>query len=58
MTGASARPAPLLGVVGGTGLYAMDQLQGVEEQWIDTPFGRHSVQTVRGAGYRLAADGG
>jgi DNA-binding response OmpR family regulator len=25
---------------------------------IDTPFGRHSVQTVRGAGYRLAADGG
>jgi two-component system OmpR family response regulator len=25
---------------------------------IDAPFGRHSVQTVRGAGYRLAADGG
>jgi two-component system OmpR family response regulator len=25
---------------------------------IDTPFGRHSVQTVRGAGYRLATDGG
>ena len=25
---------------------------------IDTPFGRHSLQTVRGAGYRLAADGG
>jgi DNA-binding response OmpR family regulator len=25
---------------------------------IDTPFGRRSVQTVRGAGYRLAADGG
>ena len=25
---------------------------------IDSPFGRHSVQTVRGAGYRLAADGG
>ncbi len=25
---------------------------------IDTPFGRHSVQTVRGAGSRLAADGG
>ncbi|WP_371495031.1 response regulator transcription factor [Kitasatospora sp. NBC_00374] len=25
---------------------------------IDTPFGRSAVQTVRGAGYRLAADGG
>jgi DNA-binding response OmpR family regulator len=25
---------------------------------IDGPFGRHAVQTVRGAGYRLAADGG
>jgi two-component system OmpR family response regulator len=25
---------------------------------IDEPFGRHSIQTVRGAGYRLAADGG
>ena len=25
---------------------------------IDAPFGRHALQTVRGAGYRLAADGG
>ncbi|SFR27843.1 DNA-binding response regulator, OmpR family, contains REC and winged-helix (wHTH) domain [Lentzea waywayandensis] len=25
---------------------------------IDLPFGRHAVETVRGAGYRLAADGG
>jgi DNA-binding response OmpR family regulator len=25
---------------------------------IDTPFGRHSLQTVRGAGYRLAGNGG
>jgi Response regulators consisting of a CheY-like receiver domain and a winged-helix DNA-binding domain len=25
---------------------------------IDSPFGRRAVQTVRGAGYRLAADGG
>ncbi|GII93781.1 response regulator transcription factor [Sinosporangium siamense] len=25
---------------------------------IDVPFGRNSVQTVRGAGYRLAGDGG
>jgi len=25
---------------------------------IDTPFGRHSLQTIRGAGYRLTGDGG
>ena len=25
---------------------------------IDRPFGRASIETVRGAGYRLAADGG
>ena len=25
---------------------------------IDTPFGRTALQTVRGVGYRLAADGG
>ncbi|MSV83988.1 MAG: response regulator [Actinobacteria bacterium] len=25
---------------------------------VDTSFGRHAIETVRGAGYRLAADGG
>ena len=25
---------------------------------IDRPFGRHALETVRGAGYRLRADGG
>jgi two-component system, OmpR family, response regulator len=25
---------------------------------IDEPFGRHSIRTIRGAGYRLAVDGG
>jgi DNA-binding response OmpR family regulator len=25
---------------------------------LDRPFGRDTIQTVRGAGYRLAADGG
>jgi len=25
---------------------------------VDRPFGRHSIETVRGAGYRLRADGG
>ena len=27
-------------------------------QAIDEPFGRHAIETVRGAGYRLAEDGG
>lgn len=27
-------------------------------QKIDTPFGHHAIETVRGLGYRLAADGG
>ncbi|MEO7752786.1 MAG: response regulator transcription factor [Terracoccus sp.] len=27
-------------------------------QKIDAPFGRHAIETVRGRGYRLAADGG
>jgi DNA-binding response OmpR family regulator len=25
---------------------------------IDEPFGRHAIETIRGAGYRLASDGG
>jgi DNA-binding response OmpR family regulator len=25
---------------------------------IDQPFGRATIETIRGAGYRLAADGG
>jgi len=25
---------------------------------IDQPFGRHAIETVRGAGYRLAGNGG
>jgi 5'-methylthioadenosine phosphorylase len=40
--------AGLLGVIGGTGLYAVDQLQGVEERWVDTPFGRPSDAYVLG----------
>jgi DNA-binding response OmpR family regulator len=31
---------------------------GYVRRKIDTPFGRNALQTVRGAGYRLAADGG
>ena len=29
----------LIGVIGGTGLYRMDGLEGVEEVAVDTPFG-------------------
>ena len=25
---------------------------------LDRPFGRHAIETIRGAGYRLLADGG
>jgi 5'-methylthioadenosine phosphorylase len=39
---------PLLGVVGGTGLYAVDLLEGAEERWVDTPFGRPSDAYVSG----------
>jgi DNA-binding response OmpR family regulator len=31
---------------------------GYVRRKIDAPFGRHAVQTIRGAGYLLAADGG
>jgi DNA-binding response OmpR family regulator len=31
---------------------------GYVRRKIDAPFGRSALQTVRGAGYRLAADGG
>jgi two-component system OmpR family response regulator len=25
---------------------------------VDTPFGRHAIETIRGMGYRIAEDGG
>jgi two-component system, OmpR family, response regulator len=31
---------------------------GYVRRKVDAPFGRRSIQTVRGVGYRLAADGG
>ena len=40
-----------LAVVGGSGFYEF--LEGAEEVKIDTPFGRHDIETVRGMGYRL-----
>lgn len=41
-----------------TDLNAVEVYVGYLRRKIDAPFGRHGLQTVRGAGYRLAADGG
>jgi DNA-binding response OmpR family regulator len=41
-----------------TDLNVVEVYAGYLRRKIDAPFGRHAVQTVRGAGYRLAADGG
>jgi DNA-binding response OmpR family regulator len=39
-------------------LVVEDQYVGYLRKKIDHPFGRTAIETVRGAGYRLAADGG
>ena len=36
----------------------VDQYVGYLRRKIDRPFGRHALETVRGRGYRLVADGG
>ncbi len=41
-----------------TELNAVEVYVGYLRRKIDVPFGRAALQTVRGAGYRLAADGG
>jgi DNA-binding response OmpR family regulator len=41
-----------------TELNAVEVYAGYLRRKIDVPFGRSALQTVRGAGYRLAADGG
>ncbi len=41
-----------------TGLNAVEVYAGYLRRKIDVPFGRAALQTVRGAGYRLATDGG
>jgi DNA-binding response OmpR family regulator len=41
-----------------TDLNVVEVYVGYLRRKIDTPFGRKSLQTVRGAGYLLAADGG
>jgi DNA-binding response OmpR family regulator len=42
----------------GTDLNAVEVYVGYLRRKIDAPFGRTSLRTVRGAGYRLAGDGG
>jgi two-component system OmpR family response regulator len=37
---------------------AVEVYIGYLRRKVDTPFGRNAIQTVRGAGYRVAADGG
>lgn len=39
-------------------LNVVEVYAGYLRRKVDTPFGRQALQTVRGAGYRLAADGG
>jgi DNA-binding response OmpR family regulator len=39
-------------------LNVVEVYAGYLRRKIDAPFGRNALQTVRGAGYRLAADGG
>jgi purine nucleoside phosphorylase len=39
---------PILGVIGGSGLYAMSELKNTQEHDLDTPFGKPSVPIVTG----------
>ena len=41
-------PAPAVGIIGGSGLYHMDALSGVEEFSVVTPYGKPSGPLVRG----------
>jgi 5'-methylthioadenosine phosphorylase len=41
-------PSRVIGVIGGTGVYAMDGLTDVEEVAVDTPFGQPSEKLVTG----------
>lgn len=45
-----------IGIIGGSGLYQMDELQGIEEIQVDTPFGQPSDAIITGTleGARVA----
>ncbi len=47
---------PVLGVIGGSGLYGMEGLENVDSHQIDTPFGRPSSPVIMGdlGGQRIA----
>ncbi|MBI4577752.1 MAG: S-methyl-5'-thioadenosine phosphorylase [Planctomycetes bacterium] len=47
---------PVLGIIGGSGLYEMEGLEEVEERWVGTPWGAPSDAIVTGrlGGVRLA----
>jgi 5'-methylthioadenosine phosphorylase len=49
-------PKPVLGVIGGSGLYAMEGLESVEERAVETPFGAPSAPVILGTlrGKRVA----
>jgi len=39
---------PVIGVIGGSGLYELEGIESVEEVWVDTPFGRPSDALIHG----------
>ena len=45
----SLHPAPVLGVIGGSGLYDIEGLQNVEWREVDSPFGDTSDQLLFGS---------
>jgi len=40
---------PILGIIGGSGLYQMQDLKKVRTEWMDTPFGKPSAPVVLGS---------
>jgi len=40
--------APIIGVIGGSGLYQMSEIEGVREVEVKTPFGKPSDRLIRG----------
>ena len=56
LIGGRMAQVPVLGVIGGSGLYGMEGLENVESHQIDTPFGKPSSPVIMGEiqGYRIA----
>lgn len=48
LIGGLMEKTPILGVIGGSGLYGMDGLENVESRQIDTPFGKPSSPVIIG----------